>query len=142
MKPFFSMNNIVIFSSKHKQGDCGQMLDKHRFGQFPLLDDRKGKNCLLNSTQPLIKPMSQNNKRKKCQKSLILMIIQMPFIIHLFQNKKLLYQIFWQLQKTNHGRLRDIWELSVLSVQFSCKPKIYGRAWVWTKGGENRCATG
>lgn len=41
------------------------MLDKHRFGQFPLLDDRKGKNCLLNSTQPLIKPMSQNNKRKK-----------------------------------------------------------------------------
>lgn len=29
-----------------------------------------------------------------------------------------------------------------LLVQFFYKPKIHGRAWVKTKGGENRCASG
>lgn len=36
-----------------------------------------------------------------------------------------------------------MWELSKLSAQFSNKPKIYGRVWVWTKRKKKHpCVTG
>lgn len=50
----------------------------------------------------------------------------MIFSIHLFQTKKLLYHIFWQLSKMGHS-------VEGISAQVFCKPKIYGRAWVRTK---------